>query len=294
MEKIRFTSDCYSCVARLQLEKYPKDCPEELQIEYKRRVLKLLAETEPTNSAPMVLKDIEEIRQELFGKTTDYQEIKLFYNEYVMKKLPIIEADIAGADEGLLRALQYSMTGNYIDFGAMETVDNDKFEQMLANAGSINLDATEYDNFKKELAAAKSFVLLTDNCGEIVFDKALIRYLKKAYPKLQITVVVRGKDIINDATMDDARQIGLTEDVCVIGNGNGVAGTCLELLNDEAKAVIEGADVLLAKGQANFETLMECGLNIYYLFLCKCARFVKRFHAKQYTGLMLNDRRLSI
>ena len=294
MQRVRLKSECLSCIAKKYLDKYPANSTEEQQVHYKKQICKVLSEAEVTDSAPLLTKKITDVQEKIFGETTDYTKIKAFYNDYVMKKFPDIEENIARAEEPLLRAIQYSMTGNYIDFGALAEVDNDKFEQLLLNVPSIEINNLEFETLKKELEYAGRLVFLTDNCGEIVFDMAFIRLLKMKYPKLQITVIVRGYSAVNDATMEDARQIGLNKEVQVLGNGNGVAGTCLEMLSEEAKKCVLSADVIIAKGQGNFETLMGCGLNVYYIFMCKCTMFAKRFHADLYDGLLLNDKRLML
>lgn len=294
IQRVRLKSECLSCIAKKYLDKYPANSTEEQQVRYKKQICKVLSEAELTDSAPILTKKITDVQEKIFGETTDYTKIKAFYNDYVMKKFPDIEENIARAEEPLLRAIQYSMTGNYIDFGALAEVDNDKFEQLLLNVPSIEINNLEFETLKKELEYAGRLVFLTDNCGEIVFDMAFIRSLKMKYPKLQITVIVRGYSAVNDATMEDARQIGLNKEVQVLGNGNGVAGTCLEMLSEEAKKCVLSADVIIAKGQGNFETLMGCGLNVYYIFMCKCTMFAKRFHADLYDGLLLNDKRLML
>ena len=294
IQRVRLKSECLSCIAKKYLDKYPANSTEEQQVRYKKQICKVLSEAELTDSAPILTKKITDVQEKIFGETTDYTKIKAFYNDYVMKKFPDIEENIARAEEPLLRAIQYSMTGNYIDFGALAEVDNDKFEQLLLNVPSIEINNLEFETLKKELEYAGRLVFLTDNCGEIVFDMAFIRLLKMKYPKLQITVIVRGYSAVNDATMEDARQIGLNKEVQVLGNGNGVAGTCLEMLSEEAKKCVLSADVIIAKGQGNFETLMGCGLNVYYIFMCKCTMFAKRFHADLYDGLLSNDKRLML
>ncbi len=294
IQRVRLKSECLSCIAKKYLDKYPANSTEEQQVRYKKQICKVLSEAELTDSAPILTKKITDVQEKIFGETTDYTKIKAFYNDYVMKKFPDIEENIARAEEPLLRAIQYSMTGNYIDFGALAEVDNDKFEQLLLNVPSIEINNLEFETLKKELEYAGRLVFLTDNCGEIVFDMAFIRLLKMKYPKLQITVIVRGYSAVNDATMEDARQIGLNKEVQVLGNGNGVAGTCLEMLSEEAKKCVLSADVIIAKGQGNFETLMGCGLNVYYIFMCKCTMFANRFHADLYDGLLLNDKRLML
>lgn len=290
---MKLQSDCLNCIVNMQADKYPPDCSEEQKLIYKQKVFKVLAEAKPTESAPLLIKRIADVQTELFGESVNYTKIKRFYNQYVTEKLPVIEKNIMQSQDSLLRAVQYSLTGNFIDFGAMKSVDNDKFEQLLENASSIQL-GEEYQKMKDELQCAKHLVVLTDNCGEIVFDKMLIRTVKKLYPDVRITVVVRGQAVLNDATMEDAMQIGLMEECEVIGNGTNIAGTCLDLISDEARLSIFSADIILAKGQGNFETLQDCGLNVYFLFMCKCKMFSKRFHVEQYSGMLINDKRKGI
>ena len=238
----------------------------------------------------MIVNKLDKLRLEMFGMNIDYSDIKQYFNEYVMKKQSRIEAEVAEAEDKLMRALQYSMTGNYIDFGAMESVSEEKFEELLSNAKNISLDESEYLNLKKDLESAKKLVFLHDNCGEVVFDHVLIKTLKDLYPNLHITSMVRGVPVLNDATIDDARQIGLTDTVEVVGNGSTIAGTCLEDLSKEALEVVQNADVIISKGQGNFETLYGCGLNVYYLFMCKCTLFANRFHKNLFEGMLINDK----
>ena len=119
-----------------------------------------------------------------------------------------------------------------------------------------------------------------------------LEILKEKYPNLDITVIVRGYPVVNDATMEDAEEIGLTDLVRVIGNGSNVGGTWIPGITSEARDLLYDADLIIAKGQGNFETLNDCGLNIYYLFLCKCDLFQRRFHAENLQGMFLNERRL--
>ena len=286
----RLTSACISCLTKGHIDKYPEGTSEEQQIEYKQRTLQILGNATENESAPMIVNKLDKLRLEMFGMNIDYSDIKQYFNEYVMKKQSRIEAEVAEAEDKLMRALQYSMTGNYIDFGAMESVSEEKFEELLSNAKNISLDESEYLNLKKDLESAKKLVFLHDNCGEVVFDHVLIKTLKDLYPNLHITSMVRGVPVLNDATIDDARQIGLTDTVEVVGNGSTIAGTCLEDLSKEALEVVQNADVIISKGQGNFETLYGCGLNVYYLFMCKCALFANRFHKKLFEGMLINDK----
>ena len=286
----RLTSACLSCLTRGHIDKYPENATEEQQIAYKQQVLQILGNAAENESAPMIVNKLDKLRLEMFGMNIDYSDIKQYFNEYVMKKQERIETEVAQADDRFMRALQYSMTGNYIDFGAMESVSEEKFEELLSNAKYIVLDETEYSNLKNDLNSANNLVFLHDNCGEVVFDHVLIKTLKELYPSLKITSMVRGVPVLNDATIDDARQIRLTDTVEVVENGSTIAGTCLEDISEDAFNIIQKADVIISKGQGNFETLYGCGLNVYYLFMCKCTLFANRFHKKLFEGMLINDK----
>ena len=292
MKKIRIHSDCLSCLAVKETEKYPEGISEAEKLEYKKGVLSILGNAKPSDSAPLLVKYICDLQKKMFGKGFDYTDAKIYFNDYVMKKAAGIEADIFQAEDAVFRALQYAMTGNYIDFGTPSNVNEEKFDELVENAKNLQLDKATYDNLKKDLYTAKKLVVLTDNCGEIVFDKIMIKILKTFYPSLEITAIVRGLPALNDATMDDAKQIGLTELVNVIGNGTDIAGTVYDLISEEAKTALNEADVVISKGLGNFETLSGCGLNVYYLFMCKCKMFAEKFKKNLFEGILINDREI--
>ena len=133
---------------------------------------------------------------------------------------------------------------------------------------------------------------ITDNAGEIVLDKVFVEILKTLYPELEIGVIVRGTPVLNDATFMDAEDVGLTKIVEVISNGTDVPGTPLDEVSETALKWIESADLCIAKGQGNFETLRGCGKNIYYLFLCKCELFVRKFGVERFTPVLSNETRI--
>jgi uncharacterized protein with ATP-grasp and redox domains len=154
------------------------------------------------------------------------------------------------------------------------------------------IDEEEYKHLKKDLENGSNMLYVLDNCGEIVLDKLLIRQLKKYYPELHITVMVRGEEALNDATIEDAEMVGLTEEVPIITNNSSIQGVVISKLTEEQKEVLDSADVILAKGQANFESLNGYGKNIYYLFLCKCDLFAKLFDVEPFHGMLVNENRV--
>ena len=205
-----------------------------------------------------------------------------------------IAARIDSSADPLRTALLYARAGNYIDFGAMHSVDDALLEDILSKADSEPLDDELYRGLRSELEKAKKLVLITDNCGEIVLDKLLLSVLSRLYPSIELSVLVKGSPAINDATEADAFEIGMERYARIVENGvrNGTPGTWLPIIPDETVQLLREADLIIAKGQANFETLCGCGLPIYYLLMCKCQRFVEMTGQPLYSGLLLREGRV--
>ena len=134
----------------------------------------------------------------------------------------------------------------------------------------------------------KRMKYLHDNCGEIALDTLLIDEIHRQF-SCEVMSIVRGEPVLNDATGADARMCGIDR---YMGNGTAIAGTELSLICDEARSWIDQSDLIISKGQGNFETLYGHGMNVYYLFLCKCEYFTRRFGLKQFEGVFANERRM--
>lgn len=288
--KTRWNSYCTQCLLKKHLTNYPDTATEEERLTYIRRLFSILTEIAPGESSPVIVNRILTLQKEMFDQFVDYTDIKKHFNQLMLEQEDWIYADISSATDPIRRALQYVMKGNYIDFGVLSDVNSEKLMELLSQAKDQTIDEQIFDELMQDLTSAKNMVLLTDNCGEIVLDKLLIRTIMSQFPDLQIHVIVRGGHALNDATMEDACQVGLPDLVKVIGNGTCLQGTYLPDISKEARDLLEQADVILSKGQGNFESLQYCGLNIYYLFLCKCDLFTKRFHTHLYNGILTNDR----
>ena len=288
--KSRWNSHCTQCLLKQHLTNYPDTATEEERLTYIRRLFSILTDIAPGESSPVVVNRILTLQKEMFDQFVDYTEIKKHFNQLMLEQEDWIYADISSAADPIRRALQYVMKGNYIDFGVLSDVNSEKLMELLSQAKDQTIDEQIFEELMQDLTSAKNMVLLTDNCGEIVLDKLLVRTIMSQFPDLQIHVIVRGGHALNDATMEDACQVGLPDLVEVIGNGTCLQGTYLPDISKEARDLLEQADVILSKGQGNFESLQYCGLNIYYLFLCKCDLFTKRFHTHLYNGILTNDR----
>lgn len=288
--KTRWNSYCTQCLLKKHLTNYPDTATEEERLTYIRRLFSILTDIAPGESSPVIVNRILTLQKEMFDQFVDYTDIKKHFNQLMLEQEDWIYADISSATDPIRRALQYVMKGNYIDFGVLSDVNSEKLMELLSQAKDQTIDEQIFEELMQDLTSAKNMVLLTDNCGEIVLDKLLIRTIMSQFPDLQIHVIVRGGHALNDATMEDACQVGLPDLVKVIGNGTCLQGTYLPDISKEARDLLEQADVVLSKGQGNFESLQYCGLNIYYLFLCKCDLFTKRFHTHLYNGILTNDR----
>lgn len=289
---MRVNSFCISCLVRRQEERIRNFSDEEKKTEYMREVLKLISTDDSGLSAPTLIRDMTEIYRRYWGDPGDMEKEKREFNEFLLDMEEQLEAAVCRENDPLEAALNYARTGNYIDFTTVKDVSKKGLLELFERQSEKPLDAGEYACFLDDLAKAKSLVYLTDNCGEIVLDKIVIRILQERYPRLDILVLVRGAAVANDADLPAAREVGLDRLVPVMGNGSDIAGTDLRDLSREARRAVEQADLILSKGQGNFETLHGCGLNIYYLFLCKCEWFLRRFRAKPLEGMFVNERRI--
>lgn len=285
----KLKSVCVSCMLNSKINQFPQEAPEEKKVEYMTRVLKELGEMKDAHGPVLATRNIVKLQSELFGKKQDYSELKSKFNQFVMEKVPFLKNEIEKAEDSFRRAIQYGIVGNYIDFAVMEHVDENQLEKLFVEASEYVLDEAVYQSMKQDVCNANRIVYLFDNCGEVVIDKLIIEVIQRLNPQAEITSIVRGEEAMNDATMEDAEQVGLNELVKVIGNGSDILGTCLKYISEEARTVIEEADVVLSKGQGNFETLLGYDKNIYYIFLCKCEMIAEMFGVEKFSPMLVKE-----
>ena len=232
-----------------------------------------------------------ELFDRIYGVGPDrFAEEKRRSNAFVLERMAQIRARIEGAEDPVLAGLKFAILGNYIDFSALYgEMRFEKLDEMLVSALEMELDMGVYHSLCAELEKGGRLLYLTDNAGEIGFDRLFAEAIAEKYPQISITFCVRGGPALNDATRADAAEVGIP--FPVIDNGNLVPGTELTLLGREAREALEKADVILAKGQANAETLLDSGYNIYFAFLVKCVRFMERYHLPKLTPMLVKERK---
>ena len=204
-----------------------------------------------------------------------YQQVKEMYNRIALDRLPALRRMAAGASDRLEGGVRIAIAGNVIDFGIYDSVDLDR---SLEESFRLPLSETDFRDFSQAVRPARRILYLCDNAGEIVFDRVLIEVLRDMGK--DVTAVVKGSPVINDATLDDAHAAGLRECATVIDNGNDGIGTLLEACSSQFMDAYRSADLIISKGQANYETLVqEMDERIFFLFKVKCpvvASFLKK------------------
>lgn len=241
------------------------------------------------DTSPYLVYRFNKVYQKYFGQQTYYKEIKKKYNDLVLSMEDSVRNRIEASEDPLAKALLYARVGNYIDFGAMNHVDEETFLSLLDRVEWNDKDLDVIQSFVDQCKRARNFLLIADNCGEIVLDKLFLEQLHKRFPELVIDVLVRGGEVLNDATEEDAEYVGINELARIISNGLPIAGTVYDMLPDSAKEVVNQADVILAKGQGNYESLSKQGRHIFFSFLCKCELFTSRFGVPKLTGIFVEE-----
>ena len=287
---IAMDAQCIQCTLRRNIELVGPLGTVEKTTAFTRALMELILKTPAEASSPSLGPGISDLLHDMYGIPLDrFREEKEQSNRFVLERLEGIRARVENTADPIFTGLQFAILGNYLDFSALQgQVDFGKLDEMLDSALEMELDENAYRAFRRDLETGKRLLYLTDNAGEIGFDRILAEEIQKAYPHLAITFCVRGDVIVNDATREDARAVGLP--FPVIDNGNRVGGTDLNQLSEDARQALEDADVVLAKGMGNAETMLGCGYNVYYAFLVKCPRFVERFGKPMLTPILAAER----
>jgi len=220
---------------------------------------------------PEIMGEIWALIEKVIGTDDPYKEIKSYYNQLVLSMSDCIYHLINNSSNRLACGLKLAIAGNLIDFAAKHRFDENTFREMISRISetelSINHSAQLFDAVKN----SRTLFYLGDNCGEIVLDKLFILLLKEYNPMLQIFYGVRGKAIVNDVTKTDAYEVRMQEAATVISNGDGSLGTVLHRTSAEFQSIFKNADVVICKGQGNYEGLSDCQKsNMFFLFMAKC------------------------
>ena len=264
---MRIFLDCIPCFIRQALDSARLVTDDE-QIHEKvvREVLRLAADLDMSQSPPAIGQQIHRLIRELIGNNDPYHELKQRFNRLAMRMCIELAERVRTSEDPLETAVRLAIAGNIIDLGVKTSIAESDIERIIRDCLTADFDGQQIEEFRNAVSQAEKILYLADNAGEIVFDCLLIELL----PYEKITVVVKGKPVINDATMEDAEFAGLTEMTEVIDNGSDGPGTILETCSQAFRNRFEYADLIIAKGQGNYETLSETDKNIFFILKAKC------------------------
>ena len=259
--------DCVPCHVRQSLDasRAVSDDPA-LHEQMLREMLRWTAEMDPNVPPPVLGQRLHRRLREVTGIEDPYRAEKDRHNEMVMRLLPELRERIDTTDDPFGLAVKLAIAGNIIDLGVTGEVPDGALRVSIDQALAEPVHGL-VDELRRDIDRASDILYLADNCGEIVFDRLLIEHL----PLEKVTVAVRGVPILNDATMVDAEHVGLTDLVEVIDNGTDAPGTVLDDCSPGFRRRFEAADLIIAKGQGNFESLSDVDADTWFLFKVKCS-----------------------
>ncbi|MFW6132444.1 MAG: damage-control phosphatase ARMT1 family protein [Planctomycetota bacterium] len=258
--------DCIPCFVRQALEA-ARFVTDDTSVHERvvRDVLRTAAGMDLAQSPPVVGQRIHRDLRRLTGSVDPYRPAKDRFNRMALAVLPGCRRRIDEADDPLRTALRLAIAANVIDLGVDGSV-SERGARRALDAALHEPFRGDVEGFRQTVEPVDDILYLADNAGEIVLDRLLIEQLRPE----RVTVAVRGAPVLNDATRDDAAAAGLDEIVEVIDNGSDAPGTILSDCNAAFRRRFAEADLVIAKGQGNYETLSDAARDVYFLFKVKC------------------------
>lgn len=287
---IAINTECLQCFLNRQLKTARELGSEEQAFAFFKELMAHCLTAPDGVGSAWLTPGAEALLQKHYGTPEDrFAREKKESNAFALERMEAIDALARQQADPVLAGLKFAILGNYLDFVALgNTVSFEKLEQMLQQALAMELDPECYGRLRGDLEAGGELLYITDNCGEIVFDRIFTQIIAEKYPQVKITFCVRGGPAHNDATREDAAEVGIP--FLVIDNGCTIGGMELSLVGQEALDALQRADIVIAKGMGNTETMFGCGYNVYYAFLVKCQRFMSQFGKPMLTPMLVGER----
>lgn len=262
--------ECLPCYLRqtLQVARISTTDPQ-LQLTALRRVAELTCEMDMERTPPENSVSVYRAIAEITGCPDPYLQVKQESNEKALSLLPELRGEVERAADPLALALRLAIGGNIIDYGAMHSFDVDAAMACCLSAPFAIDDSQQLLGQVKGLGRGGRVLYLADNAGEIVYDSLVLETL--ADQGCEVTLAVKSGPIINDALVADAHACGLEKSVRILENGTACPGTPLNSCSRDLIQAFKEADLIISKGQGNFETLSEIEAEIYFLLTVKCS-----------------------
>ncbi len=288
------TSGCFECHFSHTMQTARSLGDEKTAMAFAKALMQMYIDTPEGVSSAHFGPGTADLLQKFYGLELDhYRQEKQDSNRFVLERMDAIRSRVQAQQDPVLAGLQFAILGNYLDFSALKgQVSFEKLEEMLSSALEMELDAAVYASLCRDLEAGRKLLFLTDNAGEIGFDRIWAEEIHKQYPQLEILFCVRGGPSANDALREDAEAVGVP--FPIIDSGSRVGGTELDAISREALDAFQAADVIIAKGMGNTESLLGCGYNVYYAFLVKCKAFSQHFQKPMFTPMLVKEETRSL
>jgi uncharacterized protein with ATP-grasp and redox domains len=260
--------DCIPCFVRQALDSVRMTTEdEEIHERVLREVLRLGSGMDMSQSPPAMAQKIHRLIRSITGVEDPYIEVKNSFNKLALQMYPELKELVETSVNTLETAVQLAIAGNIIDFGVNSTVEQAEVESTINKSLKASLDMQALEQLREATSQAQDILYLGDNAGEIVFDRLLIEQL----PWKKISFVVKGGPVLNDATVEDADIVGLTDFVNVIDNGSDAPGTILENCSETFRRRFNESDLVIAKGQGNYESLSGVDKKMFFMVRPKCS-----------------------
>ena len=266
---MKINDKCLPCVVN-QVIKVANIVNLENKDELLRNVFSYLSKINFEVTTPEIIGDIFDMIKIQTNNPDPYKETRNYYNKLFLELLPDFEKKIEQFEDPFRLTVKYAIIGNIIDFNPIHNTLLEDIYDYFEKVEQLELEIDDIQLLKEDILKAKTLLYLGDNCGEICMDKLLLKKIKDMNPEITLFFGVRGKPVINDSIAEDAYFVGIDEYAEVIDNGDSSLGTVLNQTSSIFKEVYNKVDVIISKGQANYESLSEESKNIYFLLITKC------------------------
>ena len=238
-----------------------------------RHLLDFLAKADYHQSPPALGREMHRVIREVLKNPDPYKEIKKKYNRMMLDLYNNFKNMVQKADDSFDMAMRLAIAGNVIDFGPQHQLDVMDTINRVVHA---ELAIDDSPQLRRDLQRASTILYVGDNCGEIVLDKLFIETMN--HPNVYFAV--RGRPVINDATIEDAKEVEMDKVAKIITTGDDAPGAVWETASEKFKNYFLNADVVISKGQGNLEGLIDVKHNIYFLLVTKCDLIASRVGAR--------------
>lgn len=281
---MKINEQCLPCLVN-QAIKTAKLTNAENREELYKKIFSKMSEMDFTKTNPEIVGENYRLIKQHIGCDDPYKNTKEYYNKLFLENMDSYEDKIHSIED----AVKYAIVANIIDFNPVHSNVNEDIEHFFSNIDSLGFSINDVNYLLNDIEKAENILYLGDNCGEICFDKLLIKRIKELNPKCRIYFGVRGEAVVNDNTKEDAHFVGMDEYATVISNGDYSLGTVLSRTSSEFRKIYNAADVVIAKGQANYESLSEEDKNIYFLLMVKCKVIAEYIGVKEKSLVCLKN-----